>query len=293
MNIVPSDHPRRSSYQAGLAVTGGKDQPGVIDLLPEGGTAVPRWASKRYATAYAVRAGPGGPPGHLRGHGSGGLRRYAHDDGTGNGGVADGGVAHAAAACRRRRDGHSEGVCRAPGRAAVAEGTGCPQGPDLHRRLHHAGGRRVLLAGARPAAGGTRLGAGAPAPPVHARRRRFRAAVMGPHVLAISGSRRAERPGPGGRGDRGGQRADSDPGGRPGELAAAPASLRTGAVRHPRGHDHPAAQPWTRTPGVRPRRSRSPTWRSSGGSRRSWTVSSCPRSDRAPPARRPSAAGSG
>jgi len=48
---------------------------------------------------------------------------------------------------------------------------------------------------------------------------------------------------------------------------------------------------WTRTPGVRSRRSRSPTWRSSGSSRRWSTASSRPRSDRAPRARRPSAAG--
>ena len=101
----------------------------------------------------------------------------------------------------------------------------------------------LLLAGARSAAGGTGLGAGAPAPPFHARGRRFRAAVMGPHVLAISDSRRAERPRPGGRGGRSGQRADRDPGGRPGELAAAPAGPRTGAGRRPRSHDHPTAQP--------------------------------------------------
>ena len=49
-----------------------------------------------------------------------------------------------------------------------------PKAPDasrsrLHPRLHHADGRRVLLAGPRPAAGGTRLGAGASAPPFHAR----------------------------------------------------------------------------------------------------------------------------
>ncbi len=64
---------------------------------------------------------------------------------------------------------------------------------------------------------------------------------MGPHVLAVADSRRAERPGPGGRGGRSGQRADRDPGGRPGQLAAAPAGRRTGASRRPRGHDHPAA----------------------------------------------------
>jgi hypothetical protein len=66
---------------------------------------------------------------------------------------------------------------------------------------------------------------------------------MGPHILAISGSRRAQRPRPGGRGHRSGPRADRDQGGRPGELAAAPAGPRTGAIRRPRRHDHPAAQP--------------------------------------------------
>ena len=75
------------------------------------------------------RAGPDAPRGHLRGHGDG-LRRYAHDDGTGDGGVADGGLAHAAGACRRRSGGHPEGVRRAPGRAAVGEGAGCPQVPS-------------------------------------------------------------------------------------------------------------------------------------------------------------------
>jgi len=153
VNIVPSDHPRRSSYQAGLAVTDGKDQPGVITCYRGRNRRCPAGRPRGMRPTYAVRAGhDDAPPGHLRGHGGGGLRRYAHEDGTGNGGVADGGTAHAAAACRCRRDGHSEGVCRAPGRAAVAEGAGCPQGPDLHRRLHHADGRRVLLADARPAA---------------------------------------------------------------------------------------------------------------------------------------------
>ena len=251
-------------------------------------TAVPCWASKR----HAVRAGQDAPSGRLCGCGGGGLRRSAHRGGTGDGGVADGGLAHGAGACRRRGGGHCEGVCRAPGRAAAAGDAGCPQGPVVHSGLHCAGGRCRVLAGARPAAGGTGLGAGASAAPFHARGRRFRAAVMGPHVLAVSGSRRAERPGPGGRGGRSGQRADRDPGGPPGELAAAPPGRRTGAVRRPRRHDHPAARPWTRRPAVRPRRSRSPAWVSSGGWRRSSTAFSCPRSDRPPPVRRPSAAGS-
>jgi hypothetical protein len=42
---------------------------------------------------------------------------------------------------------------------------------------------------------------------------------------------------------RSGQWADRDPGGRPGELAAAPPGPGTGAIRRPRGHDHSAAQP--------------------------------------------------
>src|SRR6266568_1491342 len=71
----------------------------------------------------------------------------------------------------------------------------------------------------------------------------WRAPGVGPHVLAISDSRRAERPGPGGRGGRSGRRADRDPGGRPGELAAVAAGRRTGTDCRPRGHDHPAAQP--------------------------------------------------
>jgi hypothetical protein len=53
-------------------------------------------------------------------------------------------AAHAAGACRRRRGGHFEGVRRAPGRAAVAEGAGCPQGGDQ-------GGCPGELAAARPA----------------------------------------------------------------------------------------------------------------------------------------------
>src|SRR5262249_3570862 len=45
------------------------------------------------------------------------------------------------------------------------------------------------------------LGAGAPGPPFHTRRRRFRVAVMGPHVLASSDSRCLELQGPSGRAD--------------------------------------------------------------------------------------------
>ena len=130
-----------------------------------------------------------------------------------------------------------------PGGQRLPAGAGRPQVPVLHPGLHRAGRRRLLLAGARPAAGGTGLGAGASAPRFHARGRQFRAAVLGPHVLANSGPRRAERPRPGGRGGRSEPRADRDPGGRPGELAAAPAGRRMGAARRPRGHDHPAAQP--------------------------------------------------
>jgi hypothetical protein len=92
-----------------------------------------------------VRAGQDARYGCLRGPGVGGLWRYAHDDGTGDGG-ADGGLADAAGACRRRGGGPSEGVCGAPGRGAAAEGAGCHQGPDHHPRLCHAGGRRFLLA---------------------------------------------------------------------------------------------------------------------------------------------------
>ena len=58
-----------------------------------------------------------------------GCAADAHHDGTGHGGVADGSLTHGAGACRRRGGGHPEGVCRAPGRAAVGEGAGCPQGP--------------------------------------------------------------------------------------------------------------------------------------------------------------------
>src|SRR5262249_48226802 len=76
--------------------------------------------------------------------------------------------------------------------------------------------------------GGTGLGPCAPAPPIQTGRRRFRASVMGPHVLARSDSRRAERPGAGGRSDRSGQGADGDPSGRAGELAAAPTGLGAG-----------------------------------------------------------------
>ena len=84
-------------------------------------TVVPRWASKRYATTYAVRAGHDDPSSRLDGHGSGGPCRGDHHDETGNGGVADGGLAHGAGACRRRSGGHSEGVCGAPGRPAPAK----------------------------------------------------------------------------------------------------------------------------------------------------------------------------
>jgi rhodanese-related sulfurtransferase len=80
---------------------------GILRLLPEGGTAVPRRASERYATAYVVNSGHGVPRGGVLGHDGGGLRRCAYADGIGNGGVADWWVPHAAGARGRRRGGHS------------------------------------------------------------------------------------------------------------------------------------------------------------------------------------------
>ncbi len=73
-----------------------------------GATAVPRWASKWYATTRAVRAEQDDLPGRLRGHGGGGLRCYAHyypigDGGVAYGGVAHGGVAHGGVATARER----------------------------------------------------------------------------------------------------------------------------------------------------------------------------------------------
>ena len=160
-----------------------------------------------------------------RGHGSSGLRRCAHHDGTGDGGVADGRLAHAA----ERAVAEAAAILRAfvvpPGGQRLAKA------PDVLKVPSSTLVSTALVddvsfwrAPGLPQAVLAWEQAHLP-PPVHARGRRFRAAVMGPHVLAISDSRRAERPGPGGRGSRSGQRTDRDPGGRPGELAAARQAL--------------------------------------------------------------------
>ena len=86
-------------------------------------------------------------PGSMRGHGGVGLRRFVHDW-TGNGGVADGQLAHAAGACRRRCGGYSAGVCRASEASAASSRPRCrsltrssPDPPTRRRELEGPVGR--------------------------------------------------------------------------------------------------------------------------------------------------------
>ena len=212
-------------------------QPRYAAARPRG-MRLPRWCAP--GTTFT--------PGRLRGHGGGGLRRYALDDGTGR---------------RRRR-----------GRAAVAGGRRCPRRGSVPSRT-----RRPILRAFVVPPGGQRLQKApavlrvpysiivstalvddvsfgrAPGQPqavlaweqAHLPRRFRPEGADGPSTWDRTFSEAPipgvlKRPGPGGRGGRSGRRADRGPGGRSGELAAAPAGHRTGAVRRPRCQDHPAAQ---------------------------------------------------
>jgi transposase-like protein DUF772 len=79
---MPQRPPQQVSSSAADDRPRGHSDSRAIGQLPEGGTAVPRWASMRYAATCAVRAGHGVAAGRLCGHG-GGLRRCAHHHGTG------------------------------------------------------------------------------------------------------------------------------------------------------------------------------------------------------------------
>ena len=123
---------------------------------------------------------------------------------------------------RRRHPGVLRGAAgRSPPGRAAEPARRRAQDPDERPRISLGGPPDRLLGDTGQPAGGARLGAGAPAVPVHARRRRLRPARLGPRLPA--GPRR--RPDHQGANRRGGDlrsRTGRYPGGRVGGVAAAP-----------------------------------------------------------------------